>query len=231
MSDPILQLLAEPPAPPMAVDEHSIRHDARRRVRRRRFTQVAVVAAALTAMAGTVWTGAVPRVGQLSSVAGSTPSASAAAALDAKVDAVARASGVVRMTLPDRATVWVDPGKLETRSHMRMAARDASGTALGVATTPTEPVGKPYNVPISWSRTLMSDRLLVWGLDLEGTTAFRPDLHDGARLVSTTSEVIPGTHSIVYALDIRSTDGSAPTSIDAVTGVSMKSPAVWPPAQ
>lgn len=229
MSDPILQLLAEPPAPPMVVDEYSIRRGGRRRLQRRRFVRIAGSYAAAVVIGVVVWTGAAHRVIERAQVFAAERSA--VSPLDAKVYDVALSPGAVAMTLPDGAKVWVDPGKLSTKSQMRMAARNPSQAALGVGSKATEPVGKPYFVPMDWSRTLVSDRLLVWGVDLEGTAEFKPDLHGGARVVSTTSALIPGTHSIVYVLDVRSPSGGAPASVDAVTGMSMRTPRSWPPAR
>ena len=125
--------------------------------------------------------------------------------------------------------MWIDPGVLSKRGQMRVAARSAAGAPLGVGSKATTPVGAPYNVPLDWSRTLLPDRLLVWGVGLEGATKFQPDLAAGMRVVSVRTALVPQTHVIVYALDVRSSNGAAPGSVNAVSGLQMQTPVTWPP--
>ena len=228
MSDPLLELLAAPPAPSMTVDEVAIHRGGRRRVRRQRAMRVAVAAVVVCGIGCVAWV-AGPRA-QTTAPAATPPSrAVTASLLDGPVAQIASSPTAVPLRLSDGARVWVDPGDLSKRGQMRVAARSAAGAELGAGSKATTPVGAPYNVTLDWSRTLLPDRLLVWGVALEGTTKFQPDFAAGMRVVSVQTALVPKTHVIVYALDVRASDGSAPGSINAVTGLQMQSPATWPP--
>jgi hypothetical protein len=228
MSDPLLDLLATPPAPSMTVDEDAIHRGGRRRVRHQRATRGVVAAVVACGLGGVAWAAA-PRA-QVINPAATPPSHTATVSpLERQVARIASSSTAVALQLADGARVWIDPGDMSKRGQMRVAARSAAGTVLGVGAKATTPVGEPYNVTLDWSRTLMSDRLLVWGVGLEGDNNFRPDLATGMRVVSVKTALVPKTHVIVYALDVRASNGTAPESVNAVTGLQMQSPVTWPP--
>ena len=227
MSDPLLELLAAPPAPPMTVDEVAIHRGGRRRVHRRRATRGAVAAVVACGMGGVAW--AVTPRAQVIAPAATSPSHTATSPVEGPVGRIASSPTAVPLELPDGARVWVDPGDMSKRGQMRVAARSATGAELGAGSKATTPVGAPYNVTLDWSRTLLPDRLLVWGVGLEGDTNFQPDLAAGMRVVSVQTALVPKTHVIVYALDVRASDGTAPGSINAVTGLQVQTPVTWPP--
>lgn len=229
MSDPIIDLLAAPPVPAMYVEEDAIRVGGLRRVRRRRLIRGSGTGLAVAAAAAAVWVG-LPRAteGLVPAARGVLPARSMSA-LDQKVAGIASSPTAVRLTLADGPRVWIDAGVLSQKGHMRLAVRSATGESLAAGSKATEPVGAPYHVPMDWSRTLLPDRLLVWGVDLEGTTDIQPDLNSGAAVASTTTALIPGTHSMVYVLDVRAPGGMAPFSINVVSGLASKSPVSWPP--
>ena len=230
MSDPIIDLLSAPPVPTMHVDEDVIRVGGLRRVRRRRLIRGASTGLAVVAAAAAVWV-ALPQAAtrDLAPAGSAIATRHTMSALDKTVAGIVSSPSAVPLKLDDGTRVWIDAGTLDQKGHMRLAARSTSGESLGAGSKATEPVGRPYNVPIDWTRTLLPDRLLVWGVDLEGTTDFKPDLNSGATVVSTATAVIPGTHSMVYVLDVRAPGASAPASVNVVAGVASKTPTSWPP--
>lgn len=229
MSDPILDLLAAPPAPSMTVDEDAIRNGGLRRIRRRQIIRASGTGLAVATAVSVLWIGLPHAATDLAPAANTVQPAKSDWALDLKVTAITSSDTAVPLKLTDGTRVWIDAGKLSEKGHMLLAARSAAGMPLGAGSKATEPVGRPYHVPIDWSRTLLPDRLLVWGVGLEGTTNFQPDLTSGAKVVSTTTALIPGSHIIVYVLDVRSPGGAAPSSIDVVSGLVSQSPGTWPP--
>lgn len=222
MSDPVLDLLAAPPVPPMAVDEEAIRSGGRRRVRRQRAVRSVATIAAVGAIGGLGWA-ALPQRSAAPPAASATQS-KAPSPLDTKVDQVAASPTAVEVSLQDGTRVWIDPGDPSKRGHMQMAARSATGEALGTGAKATTPVGEPYNVTLDWTRTLLKDRLLVWGVDLPGTSQFKPDLAPGMRVVGTKTATAPGGKVMVYGIEVRTVDGHRPSSVDAVTGLAMRTP-------
>lgn len=228
MSDPLLELLAAPPAPPMTVDEVAIHRRGRRRVHRQRATRGAVALVVACGLGGVAWAAA-PRAQVIAPAATPSSHTATVSPWEGPVAQIASSPTAVPLELSDGARVWVDPGDMSKRGQMRVAARSAAGAELGAGSKATTPVGAPYNVTLDWSRTLLPDRLLVWGVGLEGDTKFQPDLAAGMRVVSVQTALVPKTHVIVYALDVRASDGSAPGSINAVTGLQMQTPVTWPP--
>jgi hypothetical protein len=112
---------------------------------------------------------------------------------------------------------------------MRLAARSVSGAPLGTASENTVPVGPPYNVTLAWTRTRLPDRVLVWGIELRGSTNIKPDLAPGMKVVATSLADVPHSNVLVYVIDARTTTGTDPGSVNAVTGISSRSPDAWPP--
>lgn len=240
MSDPMLELLAAPPSPPMSVDEDAVRLGGRRRLRRRRTLQYAAAAITVCALGGVGWVALPTAQSSLTSPAAGPPSTSATGApssgsvltssLDAAVGRVATSPTAVMLTLSDGAHVWVDPGPVSKAGDMRLAARLADGTPLGVASKAGVPLGRPYNVRVDWSRALLPDRLLVWGVDLKGSTNLKVDLAPGFKVVSTRSANVPSAAVMVWVIEVRNNQGKAPTSLNEVTGFSARTPATWPPS-
>jgi hypothetical protein len=206
----------------MAVDEEAIRTGGRRRVRRQRAVRSVATLAAVGAIGGLGWAALPER--PTAAPAASAPHSAAPSSLDIKVAEIAASPTAVEVPLADGTRVWIDPGDLTKRGHMRMAARSATGVALGAGAKSTAPVGEPYNVTLDWTRTLVKDRLLVWGVDLPGTSQFKPDLAPGMNVVGTKTAKAAGGKVMVYVIDVRTADGRRPSTVEAVTGLGMRTP-------
>src|SRR6478672_7768063 len=138
MSDPLMELLAAPPAPSMRVDESAIHRGGRRRVRRQRATRVAVAAVVACGIGGVAWAPA-PRIQTAAPAATPPPLAVTASPLEGPVAQISSSPTAVPLRLSDGARVWVDPGDLSKRGQMRVAARSAAGAELGAGSKATTP--------------------------------------------------------------------------------------------
>ena len=132
MSDPILELLAAPPNPPMSVDEDAVLTGGRRRLRRRNLRRAGLGAGAAAAAAAVAFSVIGGTGGGTALPAGPSPTASTGLRVSAPVLDGRYAVEVVPGAPTDQPNVWfysVTDGK-----EQRLAGSDASPDVVSLGT-------------------------------------------------------------------------------------------------